>query len=765
MDGGGDLQPVQPISTEQAISVEQDLSIDNSLPDVEQALSNEHPSNDPTDTDVNETLFLKLQNLETLNAKLQVLRQNKVLCDVIFKVQDAVQIWAHKNVLCGYSFQAINMFASLNTSTTVEIEMPNVSATILENIVNYMYGEELQITPDNVQEVYQAAEILKMPDVTNVCLQLRADLNLSADNVVVAEGENTSESNATLPPDCNTSAPSVGDPENQLLVSVAEPKELTLEEFQSLLIQESSNNEANEKSRGVPDDVHTTEENVTSESNNMNPQREVMLFPDQEGITKTIDLRVLGPTSYQCGQCEKIFPTMTRLRRHTLCHTAFKQFQCPECEKCFAYKHHIKSHYLAMHTENRSFRCVPCDKSFPNSSYLSCHNTKVHGARKCNKCNLVFPDRLTLAKHKTKHSVAYKVICSECEMKFPSYFKLASHMKQDHSHIEFTIPKKAHPRNKTRVKSDTKEDDEVEICEYCAGVFKSQVELQEHINEDHKDVERSCSECDYKTASKAKFRRHEQIHYGVRPFQCTKCDKRESFDALISNFQPTMDEDTSAGITLHDNVKKGFMSGESYDNHRPTYTEEATRFVLDKCNFEENDLCQYDILELGAGTGLFTRQLLNCANQKGLNVIATDPLDVFLVKLRAALPGVKTMQCSAESIPLPSCSVKNVVAAQSLHWFANNKAFTEINRVLAPGGKLVFLWNTMDRTQNGTLTYEIATHMLSLEDNTSSHEIMDGALWKGELENCSGYSPLKGHCFYQHLKHSVSTCHPPTGDD
>ena len=47
---------------------------------------------------------------------------------------------------------------------------------------------------------------------------------------------------------------------------------------------------------------------------------------------------------------------------------------------------------------------------------------------------------------------------------------------------------------------------------------------------------------------------------------------------------------------------------------------------------------------------------------------------------------------------LPNSSVHAVIAAQSFHWFANDKSISEIHRVLVPGGKLGLEWNTRDHS-------------------------------------------------------------------
>ena len=47
---------------------------------------------------------------------------------------------------------------------------------------------------------------------------------------------------------------------------------------------------------------------------------------------------------------------------------------------------------------------------------------------------------------------------------------------------------------------------------------------------------------------------------------------------------------------------------------------------------------------------------------------------------------------------LPHGSVHAVIAAQSFHWFANEKSLSEIQRVLVPGGKLGLVWNLRDHS-------------------------------------------------------------------
>ncbi|MCX5067509.1 class I SAM-dependent methyltransferase [Micromonospora lupini] len=123
----------------------------------------------------------------------------------------------------------------------------------------------------------------------------------------------------------------------------------------------------------------------------------------------------------------------------------------------------------------------------------------------------------------------------------------------------------------------------------------------------------------------------------------------------------------------------------AYAEHRPDYAQAAVRWALEFAPGSR-------VLDLGAGTGKLTATLVAL----GADVVAVEPDPAMLAELRRAMPAVRALPGGAEAIPLPEASVDAVLAGNALHWFDMAVAGPEIARVLAPGGVLAGLWNTMD---------------------------------------------------------------------
>lgn len=122
----------------------------------------------------------------------------------------------------------------------------------------------------------------------------------------------------------------------------------------------------------------------------------------------------------------------------------------------------------------------------------------------------------------------------------------------------------------------------------------------------------------------------------------------------------------------------------AYERGRPSYPPEAIDWLLPPG--------ARDVLDLGAGTGKLTTRLV----ERGLDVVAVDPIAEMLELLSSALPDTPALLGTAEQIPLPDNSVDAVLVAQAWHWFDPEQAVAEVARVLRPGGRLGLVWNTRD---------------------------------------------------------------------
>jgi SAM-dependent methyltransferase len=123
------------------------------------------------------------------------------------------------------------------------------------------------------------------------------------------------------------------------------------------------------------------------------------------------------------------------------------------------------------------------------------------------------------------------------------------------------------------------------------------------------------------------------------------------------------------------------VAAKAYERGRPPYPSEAIDWLVPEHATR--------VLDLGAGTGKLTRQLL----ERGVEVIAVEPSAGMRAELGKAVPGVPVLGGKGEQIPLAAGSVDAILAAQAWHWVEPSLAVPEAARVLRPGGRLGLLWN------------------------------------------------------------------------
>jgi len=142
---------------------------------------------------------------------------------------------------------------------------------------------------------------------------------------------------------------------------------------------------------------------------------------------------------------------------------------------------------------------------------------------------------------------------------------------------------------------------------------------------------------------------------------------------------------------VHASAARGFSAqAGTYARGRPEYPDAIVGWLSGALGLGPGRRA----VDLGAGTGKFTRRLL----ETGADTIAVEPVAAMREQLVAKLPAVPALDGTAQSMPLPDASADTVVCAQAFHWFATREALAEIRRVLRPGGVLGLVWNERDES-------------------------------------------------------------------
>lgn len=128
---------------------------------------------------------------------------------------------------------------------------------------------------------------------------------------------------------------------------------------------------------------------------------------------------------------------------------------------------------------------------------------------------------------------------------------------------------------------------------------------------------------------------------------------------------------------------------QAYVRYRPSYPDEMLQTLSEEAGLSAASV----VADIGAGTGISTEMLL----RSGCSAIAVEPNAAMRAAAEARLAshsGFRAVAGTAESTGLPTNSVDLVTAGQAIHWFDPEPSRREFARILKPGRKAAFFWNT-----------------------------------------------------------------------
>ena len=214
-------------------------------------------------------------------------------------------------------------------------------------------------------------------------------------------------------------------------------------------------------------------------------------------------------STFHCKYCDKSFPWLCKLERHTKVHTKVRPFKCKDCGKAYTEESTLKIHQNCFHKGLRPYKCDLCDKSFGRNGDLKSHKEDVHEGVtvECPICGKGGLTKSSLKGDLKNHTGVAKVKCTKCDKTFRNKHVLKKHQESVHEGIR---PLK---------------------CDVCGKRFTGSASLKIHIRS-HKGVKHyECKECGLRFTSSGRLWMHVKgVHKKLRPHKCLECEGNSKQD-------------------------------------------------------------------------------------------------------------------------------------------------------------------------------------------------------------------------------------------
>ena len=171
---------------------------------------------------------------------------------------------------------------------------------------------------------------------------------------------------------------------------------------------------------------------------------------------------------------------------------------------------------------------------------------------------------------------------------------------------------------------------------------------------------------------------------------------------------------------IKDNTKRFSDRVANYVKYRPGYPKEIVPF-LEKATGLTTDS---KIADVGSGTGKSAEMFLD----HGYSVTGVEPNHEMRKAAEVLFESqslFKSIEGTAEATSLAEASYSQIIVGQAFHWFDQALAKKEFQRILAPDGWVVLIWNERDVQSPFLTDYEEFLHEHAVKYSEVVHRNID----------------------------------------
>ncbi|XP_070847614.1 uncharacterized protein [Chaetodon trifascialis] len=259
---------------------------------------------------------------------------------------------------------------------------------------------------------------------------------------------------------------------------------------------------------------------------------------------------------FKCPHCEKTFTRRSDVKRHLTTHTGERPYQCDQCSKRFSL-HFMLIKHLRVHTGERPFQCTHCPKRFTLVSVLARHE-RMHTGEKpflCSQCGKGFLSQGELSKHHRSHVDDKPYSCPQCDKRFKSKKTQQEHIVSHSGARPFpcTYCGKGFTKPYALTRHNLIHTGERPFpCGHCEKTFLTLSEAQLHRRIHTGERPYPCNICQLKFKSSSELARHKRSHSGLKPLKpyCERCMKTFTSKAKLRRHMEMHREDREAAPSV-----------------------------------------------------------------------------------------------------------------------------------------------------------------------------------------------------------------------